>query len=284
MPPTMAPPPKTTAGRTANVASQDKPQQMQEPVKTKIGLPIVLNAVEGFGKTTLGAFAENSAFILSPQEMGYLTLFQYDRVPKRPYVVVDSWLGLLGQIDSLIANPAGVEWLVLDALVGFEHLCHKHVCKTEFSDDWGEKGFVGYQRGFELGAIEWIKLLSRLDSLRTKHAVNILMLSHLKIKMFSNPLGADFDRYVADCHHKTWGVTHKWADAVLFGNFFQIVQEVKKDQPKGVGNDQRVIYTQHTDAYDAKNRLGMPESIDIPNDPAKSWEAIHQHISRKGSS
>lgn len=49
--------------------------------------------------------------------------------------------------------------------------------------------------------------------------MTIFALCHTKVKPFKNPLGPHYDRFQPDMHEKTWGLSHKWADAVLFGNF-----------------------------------------------------------------
>lgn len=110
--------------------------------------------------------------------------------------------------------------------------------------------------------------------------MRVLLLGHVKVKTFKNPMGEDFDRFIVDTHEKTWAATHKWLDAVLFGNFVSVVD---KDRPaakkgKGIGGQDRVIYTQHHDAYDAKNRFGMPVEIDVPNDPSAAWTTLYSHI------
>jgi hypothetical protein len=285
-PPTARPPssrPPGGNGKPAAPAPIAAPG-FKRPDKTARGLAIVVNGVEGFGKTTLGAFAPDSAFLLAPQESGYLTLFAHGLVPDRPYMSPASWPELIGQVDSLVADPQGVKTLVLDALGGFERLCHEHVCRTQFNGEWGEKGFGAYQKGYDLSVGDWLGLLMRLDRLRTEHGVNVLLLAHCTVKTFKNPLGADYDRFACDCHAKTWGVTHKWADAVLFGTFFQVLlKEKKNDRAKGsLAPSQRVIYTERSDAWDAKNRLGMPDVIELPDDPAQSWATVNAAINTKG--
>jgi hypothetical protein len=95
------------------------------------------------------------------------------------------------------------------------------------------------------------------------------------VRPFRNPLGSDFDRYTSDCHEKTWSVTHKWADAVLFGTFVAVTQEDKKTRRiKGIGGTERRLYTQRTDGYDAKNRYNMLPEIDMPEEPATMWDTL----------
>ena len=237
---------------------------------------LVLNAVEGWGKTSCAAFAPAPAILMAAGETGYETLLGSGLVPQVDTARVPSWPALLELLDKLgeVEKPTHLV-LAFDALGGFERLCHQHVCERDFDSDWGERGFVGYQRGYDLAVTDWLQFLQRLDRIRAR-GVAILMLGHVQVRPFKNPLGADYDRYVCDVHHKTWGITHKWADAVLFGQFVTVVDKSRPTdrKGKGIGGTDRVVYTERRDAYDAKNRYGMPEEIDIPGEPAQVWQTI----------
>ncbi len=237
---------------------------------------IVVSGVEGIGKTSLVANAPGVAIIQARGETGYQTLVSMGRVPAAPTVVADSWEGLLGLLDTIATDHGAIRTLALDALGGFERLCHEYVCAREFGGDWGEKGFGSFMRGYDQSVPEWVGMLNRLDKIREK-GVNVILLSHVHVKPFKNPTGADFDRYEAACHPKTWGVTHKWADAVLFCTFRTITSE-KKGKTKGIGGTERVAYTERRDAFDAKNRHGMPEELEIPNDPAEFYRLVSSYL------
>jgi len=253
------PPPRKPAPSVA-------PPQAQSPTKAFAltrAIPkwepprIVLNAVEGWGKTTAIAHAEDVAILMAAGETGYDTLLGVGSVPAVTTAHVDSWSGLLALLD---AWPSGHKTIALDALGGFERLCHEHVCRTQFGGDWGERGFASYQKGFDVSIGEWLGLLARLDRIRAQTGAAVIITSHCRIKTFKNPLGPDFDRWCADCHDKTWAVTAKWADAVLFGNFFTVVQGgtagERPKKGKGIGGTERILYTERRDAWDAKNRYG----------------------------
>jgi hypothetical protein len=264
----------------------------QPPVRPKLGRinltslstapRIVLNAVEGWGKTTFGAYAPNPAVLMSRGESGYATLRSKGLVPDADCVELTRWADVLGQLDELGTGANKYGAIVLDALGGFERLCHEHVCARDFGGDWGEKGFSSFQKGPDVSVAEWIGLLNRLDKVRQALNCPIVFLSHSTIKPFKNPMGPDFDRYIADCHAKTWGVTHKWADAVFFGTYLTVAVEDKKTRrTKGVGGDERVLYTTRRDAYDAKNRYAMPPQLDIPPDASAMWSTVWDAINAK---
>jgi hypothetical protein len=99
--------------------------------------------------------------------------------------------------------------------------------------------------------------------------MGIIALCHTKVKTFKNPEGADYDRYQPDMHEKTWGLTHKWADIVLFANFHTVIEDEKKR--KAAGGQVRIIQTERTAAYDAKNRAGLPQMIQMGQDGAAAW-------------
>lgn len=241
---------------------------------------IVLNATEGWGKTSCGAYAPKPLLLMSSDETGYDTLAGAGLVPEIPADVVRDWKHL-NDILTKLGNEATLPYktLILDATGGFEKMCHLFVCKRDFSGDWGEKGFSAFQRGYDVAVPEWTDMLVKLDRIRNK-GVMIILLGHTKVGPYKNPTGNDFDRFTSDLHAKTWGVTHRWADAVLFGKFVTIT-ETKKNKTKGIGGEERILYTEWRDAYDAKNRYGMPPEIEIPDDPTKTWETIWKHIYKK---
>lgn len=186
-----------------------------------------------------------------------------------------TWADTLAALNSLLTEEHNFKTLVLDTINGFERLCHEHVCNRDFNGDFGEKGFLGYMRGFEVALADWREFLDLLDRIRADRKVWILCLCHTKVGPFKNPEGADYDRYEPDMHRKTWGLTHKWADMVLFGNFEVIVDEKKRKAKSG---GIRMLYPERTAAYDAKNRLGLTDPISMGESGADAWANLSASI------
>lgn len=249
---------------------------------------IILNAVEGWGKTSFAAFGPKAAMLMARGETGYPTLLKAGLVPSIPAVELATWADTLDQVDFMIQNPGQYETVAMDALGGFERLCHEHVCARDFENDWGDRGFQSYMRGYDISVSEWLLLLQRLDRLRNT-GCKIVLLSHAKVKTFKNADGPDYDRNSADCHDKTWAATAKWADDIFFGTFQTLVLDTKgkiataetKGRKKAVGGDERIIYTQRRASYDAKNRWGMPPEIVMPAVPGEMWGTVAAEMSNK---
>ena len=244
------------------------------------GLPnrTIIHALEGLGKSSFAAQMKAPIFIETKGETGLETLIDSGRLPEIPHFPeVQSWPELLGCIETLTVDDHTYKTLVIDTANGAERLCHEHVCDVEYGGEWGDRGFGSYAKGFEVSLAEWRKLLNALDALRATKSMAIVLLCHTKVKTFKNPDGHDYDRYAPDMHDKTWGLSHKWADLVLFGNFETLVVTAKGDadklerKGKAAGGQVRMLYTERHASYDAKNRLGLPEEIEMGNSPQEAF-------------
>jgi hypothetical protein len=226
----------------------------------------VKHAVEGFGKTSWAAYSTRPVFMMARGETGLETLIAAGQIPETPHFPeIQTWEETFDAIRFLHDESHEFRTLVLDTMNGFERLCHEHVCIRDFNGLWDDKGFLGYMRGYEVALADWREFLTELDKLREK-GMAIIALCHSRVATFKNPEGPDYDRYEADMHRKTWGLTHKWADMVLFGNWLTLTDDKKKG--KAQGGHHRILYTERTAAYDAKNRHGLPPQIELPDSSA----------------
>jgi len=230
---------------------------------------------EGVGKTSLGACAFKPIFIMLGGEVGLETLIGAGRVPPTPrFPELDSFDAVMSCIEALREGRHDYKTLVIDALNGLERLVHEHVCKRDYGGRWGKDGFLSYMQGYENSLADWRLLLKALDRLRNERRMAVIMLGHTRVATFKNPEGPDYDRFTPDVHPKTWGLTHKWADYVLFLHFETFVEEGKSTRAKGKGGTRRVIHSERSSAWDAKNRFGLPNRIDCGASPQQAWKNL----------
>lgn len=236
-----------------------------------------LHAREGWGKTSLAAKTRKPIFLQVKGETGLDTLIANRQLPETPHFPeLMDWAEVLAAINALIEEQHDFKTLVIDTLNSAERLCYEYVCNRDFGGDWGDRGFSGYMRGYEVSLAEWKQFLNKLDELRRSKGMAIFLLVHTKIKTFKNPDGPDYDRWVPDMHDKCWSITHKWLDAVLFGNFEVTVQTGKREEDmhkkgKALTSTSRMLYTQQRPSFDAKNRLGLPEEIYMGESADEAW-------------
>lgn len=235
----------------------------------KLPARILCYAVEGWGKTSFGAQFPAPVFLMDHNETGLETLIDAGRLPEvSHFPPVDSWEAVLATLQALTTGEHEYKTLVVDTLGGIERLCHEHVCQRDYQGVWGDKGFMSFHKGFETAKTDWRVFLAALDVLRETRGIRIVCLAHARTAPFRNPEGEDYDRYQADMHAKTWGLTHGWADMVLFGNYVTAIDE----DGKGRGGTQRIMRTERSAAYDAKNRHGLAPMIDLGQGVAQAYD------------
>jgi hypothetical protein len=235
----------------------------------------------GFGKTSLLAYAPSPIFMETQGETGLETLIANGQLPPTPHFPeLITWADLGAAIEMLRTSEHRYKSLVLDTANGAEKLMHEHVCLRDFGGDWGDGGFQGYMRGYEVALADWRLFLNNLDKLRLERGMTIFFLLHSRVKTFKNPNGADYDRYSPQMHDKTWALTKGWLDHILFGNYEVLVKtgnKVTDAGKKGKASEvsHRILYTNSDNpTYDAKNRLGLPDEIEMGNSAEEGWNNL----------
>ncbi|NDD52846.1 ATP-binding protein [bacterium] len=240
--------------------------------KEKVSHRIVINGIAGIGKTSLAAQFPSPVFIQSRGESGLQVLesagicsapimpFEHDG---KTFYEAQSYEDVADALDWLASNDHPYKTLCIDVLNGVEKLIHESVCNSQFGGDWGDKGFSSFMRGYEVSLPKVKDLCIRLDRLRM-NGMTIVLLCHTKVKNFKNPVGPDYDQYVPDMHEKTWNILYGWSDIVLFCNAEVEVKTDKSSDKKGKAISQtRVMYTEGSAAWHAKNRHNLPPEIEM---------------------
>jgi hypothetical protein len=260
----------------------NQPKNWSEAISSKgSGKPsrTILHGIEGVGKTSFAANSTKPIFLML--ETGLESLIDAGRLSDIPHFPeITSWTDLLSVIEHLTVSEHDHKTVVIDTLNGAERKCHEHVCHRDFNDDWGSRGFANYHNGFDVSVTEWLQLLAALDKLRDVKRMGVIALCHTDVKTYKNPLGPDYDRFRPALHDKTWNATNRWADHVLFANFHVEVatDNAKAKKGKGLGGNDRVMYTTRTAAWDAKNRAGLTDEIDMGSSGKEAWENFIQAV------
>lgn len=216
---------------------------------------VVIYGPEGVGKSTFASRFPHPVFIDTEGSTANLNV---DRLPSPT-----TWEMLMQEIAYIKDNPI-CDTLVIDTADWAEKLAIRKICQQHRID--GIEG-LGYGKGYVYLEEEFGKLLRKLSEL-IEVGVNVVLLAHAQIKKFEQPdeLGA-YDRWELKLQKKTAPLVKEWADMLLFANYKTMVinvdnQGAVKGKNKGQGQ-RRTIYTEHTAAWDAKNRHGLPSEMDM---------------------
>ena len=237
-----------------SLASISKTQRNSLPPR------VVVHGPHGVGKTTLGASAYNPIFL--PIEDGLQGL-EVEAFPQ-----LKSYSEVIEAIDSLIAGGHNYNSAVLDTADWLERLTQAEACRR---NNWPDIEAPGYGKGY-IEATAVIKtVLDRLDVLRDS-GMAVIVLAHSEVKTFNDPNTEPYDRYQIKLQRGAAALLQEWADIIGFANFETVVKKDKTGfnnvRVRGVGTGRRVMHLTERPSHVAKNRYGMPDTIDL------SWNAL----------
>lgn len=217
---------------------------------------VVIYGTEGIGKSSLASKFPEPLFIDTEGSTDNMDVARLDKPT--------SWIMLNNQIAFIKANPTVCKTLVIDTIDWAESLCVDNLCAMH-----GKKGIedFGYGNGYVYAKEEMGRFLNKLQDL-IEIGINVVLTAHAQIRKFELPdeMGS-YDKYELKLGKKTSSQTaplvKEWADLLLFCNYkTYLVSQEKSTKKKAQGN-QRVMYTEHNPAWDAKNRHGLPSELPL---------------------
>lgn len=215
--------------------------------KTK-PMKVVLYGVEGIGKTTFVSHFPDPIFIDTEGSTGFIDA---KKLPDP-----DNWAMLLEEIAYMAQNPQG-KTLVIDTADWAEELAKQHLMAKH---KWQAIDQTDYGTRYVALSNEIIRLLRGLEMVKNA-GMNVVLTAHAVQKKFELPdqVGS-FDRYVLKLEKRDAALIKEWCDMLLFANYKTTVVASGSGSKKATGG-QRVMYTTHMPAWDAKNRLGLPDEL-----------------------
>lgn len=227
--------------------------------KGRIAAPyrLLIMGVDAVGKSTFAASAPSPVFLGPEQGTNHLDVARFP--------IPETFEDIRDAVHSLTENRGDYQTIVIDSVDWIEPLIWQHVCVQAGVRSIEEVG-GGYGKGYVAALDQWRIFLADLEALQRKQSMAVILVAHAFIKAFRNPEGEDFDRYTLKMHDKAAALLREWSEGVYFAQFETFAVKEKAKRVKGISTGARVLYTQRTAAYDAKDRYGLPEKI------ALDWE------------
>lgn len=235
--------------------------------RVKKALKIVLYGPEGIGKSTLAAQFPGAVFIDTEDSTAHMDVARFDKP--------SSWQMIKDQADWVRTHPGEVGTLIIDTADWAEQMEIADLCKK---NGWDSIETPGFGKGYTYSAEEFGKLLNILQGC-VNVGVNVVITAHAQLRKVELPeeMGA-YDHWEMKTSKKVAPMIREWADAVFFLTYKTVIINVDgKGQTKGKNKAQggrRVMHTNHTPFWDAKNRFDLPDEIPLDfNEIARIFQA-----------
>lgn len=229
---------------------------------------LLVYGVEGIGKSTLAGGAPSPVFLGPEDGTFHLDVARFPE-PR-------DWQDIMDAVTALLGDGHEYKTLAIDTLDWIEPLIWSQLVRKANKPEITNIEDFGYGKGYTKALDTWRELLSLLERVRKEKRMHVILLAHSQVKTWKNPEGDDFDRYTLKIHDKAAGLCKEWCDAVLFTNHETYAdKDSRTKRVKGVSTGARLLYTQRTAAYDAKNRYDLPDTL--PLNWEELWSAIQAH-------
>lgn len=218
----------------------------------------VIYGPEGIGKSTLASQFPDAVFIDFEHGTDSMDVARFDT--PEDYTTLIDLLNSISQEDIC-------KTVVLDTADRLEQMITVHVCRKHQIRSIED---AGYGKGYTYLAESWIELMKVLDKI-IDSGKNVVLVAHAAMRKFEQPdeMGA-YDRWELKLSKKTAPLIKEWSDMLLFCNYkTNIITDEKTKSKKAIGG-KRVMYSSHSPVYDAKNRFGLPESMEMSFDEISS--------------
>jgi hypothetical protein len=222
---------------------------------------------EGVGKTSVAKDA-GAIFIDTDRGSGHLDVPRYSFRDGHDGHIPLTLADVYSAVDDLATAPHEYTALAIDTTDALEQLIWRHVIKhagvTKSGDVVETIEDFGFGKGYNIAAAEWRVLLHRLDELRLKRGMHVILIGHVLVKTFKNPTGEDYDRFRPKLDDKALGLLREWCEVIGLVTFDDVAKKTKgATRARGVSSGRRVIHLEHNAAWDAKTRLPLPAEIDL---------------------
>jgi hypothetical protein len=219
---------------------------------------VVIHGPEKVGKSTLASQFPDPVFI--DKEDG-TTHLDVHRAPSP-----SSWKMYRDLLAEFAANHHGRQTLVIDSADAIESLCREETCAELQIPSLGGQNDFG--NSFNVHAKKFGQSLDDLKRI-AKSGMHVVLIGHSQMRKFEEPhQNGAYDRYELQLEKKVCAMVKQWADAIFFLNYKTYVVEDDKTRKKKAKGGQRVIYTTHRPWWDAGNRYGLEDELEL------KWESV----------
>lgn len=244
--------------------------ELSKLIKSRPQLPprFLLYSIPGWGKSTFAASMPKPIFFDLEDGLRGLKVDSFP-VAKTYEEVIEYMRALIKE------NGGGYKTVVLDTATSLERLIFASVCKEK---EVSSVDSIGYGKGRLLAIAKWEKIITGLEKLR-ETGLAIMVLAHSQVKTVYDPLTESYDKFMLTLDKNAANLLTEKSDNIFFGTQKVVVSEDDagfKKVKRGLGQGERVIFTEERPGFLAKSRDDYEFQIDIPKE--NGWGALNKKV------
>lgn len=204
---------------------------------------------EGIGKSTFAAQFPSPLVLDTEDGTNHLDVARAS---------IHDWKTLTLAMTELAVNAQGFKTIVIDSADWAEKLLIEWLLKTS-----GKKSIedFGFGKGYVMLQEHFTRFLASCDVL-VGQGVNVVFVAHSTVKRTSPPDQTDgYDRFELKLTKQVSPLLREWCDLLLFCTYKTKLVEGSDGRLKATGGKDRVMHAEHSAAWDAKNRFGLPAEM-----------------------
>lgn len=208
-----------------------------------------LYGTEGIGKSTLAAQWPEPVILDTEDGTGRIDCAR---------VRCGDWMTLYGALVELSGDPQGFQTVVVDSIDWAERGLLEHMLRKDGKRSVEDYGFG---KGFVKLAEHFSTLLGLCDQI-VDRGVHVVLVGHSTVKRVSPPdMDEGWDRWELKLSKQVSPLVKEWSDLLVFANYRTRLVEGQDGRTRAKGGKERVLFTERTAAFDAKNRFGLPAEL-----------------------
>ena len=233
---------------------------------------MILLGVEKIGKSTFASGADSPIFLPIKQEEGI------DSLDCAKFPTLNTFDELMQALGTLASNAHEYKTVIVDSASALEPVIYADVCSK---NNWDSIESPGYGKGYKESLSRWRQLMQALDYLRSEKGMASILIGHVNVTKFDDPLGPSYDKYDFDLYKDSRAALFRWADFIGFANTKTFVQKEDAGFNKKIGKavdggmGQRFLFTNKSPAYPAGGRGAYGH---LPAEIPLDWNAFKSAV------
>lgn len=229
------------------------------------------------GKSSIPCEIDGHIFIPTEPGLNYLPV-------KAQFPAPQSTADLFGYLDLLANEKHDYKCVALDSADWAEELMAKEIAAEYKSSSVGEIKGQKFGKGYDLLFNKWSEMLDKLDILREKCGMIVILLGHYKNIVDSEAGTSAFESMSLKLTNKVTKKTVEWADATICCRRKIVVstEQLAFGRERGVASavgangGMRYMQCQRDPSSMAGNRLGLP--FELPMRQGQVWKTIMDNV------